>query len=249
MYPASTSSSSSRGSHWLVNGTDRLDDQARTRTCAVHGGVDGARAPRVEEHDRVAGGGGDDVGEAPGERVHALLALVHGHHDAAPGCGTGRCHGASEFVRKNGEDDSEAMEQNGGEWLCFIKQNKPKRAAPPPGALGLGAAPPVSCFTAMLLCVSRNAPMVSRVILGSASVKNASSVDNGRLALCHLSCSVRKQTEGKVSQFDQNRITLPVPTDGGATSGRHKLTLRAFAVATPLFFGSTSSEILIEHGR
>jgi hypothetical protein len=69
------------------------------RTSAVHGGVDWARAPSVEEHDRVSGVRGDDVGEAPGERVHALLALVHGHHDAALGscCRSGRrCHFASE---------------------------------------------------------------------------------------------------------------------------------------------------------
>lgn len=66
--------------------------------CAVHGGVDGARAARVHEDERVAARRGDDVGEAPGERVHALLALVHGHHDAAPGSGggggggSGGCH-------------------------------------------------------------------------------------------------------------------------------------------------------------
>lgn len=52
----------------------------------------------MEEHERVLGaGGGDDVGEAPGEGVRALLALVHGHHDAAAGGsggmrGRGRCH-------------------------------------------------------------------------------------------------------------------------------------------------------------
>jgi hypothetical protein len=44
------------------------------RTSAVHGGIDWSRASGVEEHDRVGGVGGDNVGEAPGERVHALLA-------------------------------------------------------------------------------------------------------------------------------------------------------------------------------
>jgi hypothetical protein len=43
----------------------------------------------VDEHQRVASCRGDDVGEAPVERVQALLALVHGHHDAAPGTGGG----------------------------------------------------------------------------------------------------------------------------------------------------------------
>ena len=48
----------------------------------------------MHEHERVAARRGDDVGEAPGERVRALLALVHGHHDAAPGGsgGGGGCH-------------------------------------------------------------------------------------------------------------------------------------------------------------
>uniref|UniRef100_A0A0A9BJB2 Uncharacterized protein n=1 Tax=Arundo donax TaxID=35708 RepID=A0A0A9BJB2_ARUDO len=52
---------------------------------AVDGRVERARRSGVDEHDggrrRLAGRGGrDDVVEAPGECVHALLALVHRHH-------------------------------------------------------------------------------------------------------------------------------------------------------------------------
>jgi hypothetical protein len=112
MYPAGGSQNKQR----LVTPIT-VDDQAigsveplnAYNTCAVHGGVDGKRALCVEEHDRVlcaaGGGGGDDVGEAPGERVHALLAPVHGHHDAAPGSGCRsrrRCHAASELSRSGG---------------------------------------------------------------------------------------------------------------------------------------------------
>lgn len=56
----------------------------------------------MHEDERVAARWGDDVGEAPGECVHALLALVHGHQDAAPGFsggGSGGCHAGEPSTR------------------------------------------------------------------------------------------------------------------------------------------------------
>lgn len=53
------------------------------RTRAIHGSVDRRSRLSVEEDKGVPGGGlrivGDDVGEAPREGVHALLAVVHRH--------------------------------------------------------------------------------------------------------------------------------------------------------------------------
>lgn len=48
-------------------------------TGAVEGGVNGGGRFDVEEENGIFGILGDDVAEAPGECVHALLSLIDGH--------------------------------------------------------------------------------------------------------------------------------------------------------------------------